>query len=381
MANTWRDVVARIRQTDGFSHFLKTPPFDRLKVAALRGPVIIVNISPHRSDAIIVRYAETPTSVALSERTYAAMQFQTNVLRDVVIRRTKEGKREEVAIRKVLRALWNIIVYPVVEELQKLDVPLQSRIWWCPTGDTWLLPLHAAGPYRSGVKNLPDLYISSYTPNLTTLITARDRATATPGVPKHPKMLIVTQHNVAGEEELEAAGSEMARIREIVSDVTLLEGPTGTRDAVLAGLREHNWVHMICHGRQDPEKPLQSRFSLHDAPLHMVDIMKERLPQAELAVLAACYSAGGDWNTPNEVIHLAAGMQFAGFRSVVGTMWAMTDEDGPIVAEEFYRYMFREKEGGPDCSDAAKGLNLAVEALRRRKIPLERRINFVHYGI
>ena len=32
--------------------------------------------------------------------------------------------------------------------------------------------------------------------------------------------------------------------------------------------------------------------------------------------------------TPDEVVHFAAAMQFCGFRSVVGTLWAMEDIDG-----------------------------------------------------
>ena len=50
------------------------------------------------------------------------------------------------------------------------------RVWWCPTAEFSLLPLHAAGPCRKAEKNLFDIYISSYTPTLTTLIHARQSA-------------------------------------------------------------------------------------------------------------------------------------------------------------------------------------------------------------
>jgi hypothetical protein len=45
--------------------------------------------------------------------------------------------------------------------------------------------------------------------------------------------------------------------------------------------------------------------------------------------------------TPDEVVHLAAPLQFCGFRSVVGTMWAMEDVDWCDVTKDFYQYMFR----------------------------------------
>lgn len=74
-------------------------------------------------------------------------------------------------------------------------------------------------------------------------------------------------------------------------------------------------------------------------------------------------------------------MMFTGFRSVVGTRWAMADEDGPIMAEEFYRHMFRNGPAAVDCRDVARALSKAIRELRRRKVPLERWINFVHYAI
>lgn len=47
----------------------------------------------------------------------------------------------------------------------------------------------------------------------------------------------------------------------------------------------------------------------------------------------------------DEVLHLAAAMQFSGFRSMVGTMWQMMDKDVPRLAEVFYREMLV-KDGG-----------------------------------
>jgi hypothetical protein len=44
-------------------------------------------------------------------------------------------------------------------------------------------------------------------------------------------------------------------------------------------------------------------------------------PYAEFAFLSACHTADGDEETPDEVIHLAAGLQFSGFKSVIGTLW------------------------------------------------------------
>jgi hypothetical protein len=60
---------------------------------------------------------------------------------------------------KVLRALWDLVVLPVKEQLVRLGVAEKTRIWSCPA----CLPLHAAGRYVDGQRNLPDMYFSSYT--------------------------------------------------------------------------------------------------------------------------------------------------------------------------------------------------------------------------
>lgn len=84
----------------------------------------------------------------------------------------------------------------------------------------------------------------------------------------------------------------------------------------------------------------------------------------------------------DEVIHLAAAMQFCGFHSVVGTMWPMADEDGPHIAETFYKYMLNPPDGKPvSFRNSAAALHFAVKHLREKKVPLYRWVNFVHYGL
>jgi CHAT domain-containing protein len=103
---------------------------------------------------------------------------------------------------------------------------------------------------------------------------------------------------------------------------------------------------------------------------------------AELAFLAACHTAElAEDGTPDEVLHLTAAMQFSGFRSVIGTMWAMADEDGLDLSEHFYRKMFAAGSQGANYKQSAKALRHATQKLRMKKgVSLERWVNFVHYG-
>ncbi len=111
--------------------------------------------------------------------------------------------------------------------------------------------------------------------------------------------------------------------------------------------------------------------------------MQARLPNAELAFLAACHSAAieSESETPDEVLTLAAAMQFCGFRSIVGTLWTMSDEDGPVLAEKFYKHMLRHGLDQMDVRDSAEAVHLATESMRKAKVPLHRWTTFVHVGI
>jgi CHAT domain-containing protein len=49
--------------------------------------------------------------------------------------------------------------------------------------------------------------------------------------------------------------------------------------------------------------------------------MEFELDRPWFAYLSACETAKGDAKQPDQVMHLAAAMLFAGFKHVVATMW------------------------------------------------------------
>ncbi|KAG8863097.1 hypothetical protein FRB96_009277 [Tulasnella sp. 330] len=382
----WRAVVDQIRAIPSFATFQGTTPFNLISRAAESGPVVIVNVSNYRSDAIIVLgNADTPIVVPLPEATPAYIQTLSDDLRDAMSSQPQQPAEEvtkQANIVAVLRKLWKAVVRPVTVRLKRdLHLPDRSRVWWCPTAMTWLLPLHAAGPY-DGKQNFQDIFICSYTPTLGALNRSRQGLPVMDLSRESKRMaLFIGNANAPGEAILTHLGDELAGIMKRIPDITILKGEKCTREAVLAGLDDHAWVHFACHGHQDL---FRSDFALADGPLYLIEIIKKRLPLAELAMLSACHSAAGDHETPDEAIHLAGGMQFAGFRSVIGTMWSIWDVDGPLVAREFYQQMVDVDGNFKDCSNTAKALSAAVRALRKEvKIHgggLERWIPFVHFG-
>ena len=156
--------------------------------------------------------------------------------------------------------------------------------------------------------------------------------------------------------------------------------------AVLNGFHHHQFVHFACHGTLEENKLFEARFELHgDKLLTLLDIVRADHPTAEFAFLSAFHTAEvTEGSIIDDGLHLAAAVQYSGFRSVVGTMWAMVDEDGQVLAENFYKVLFsnpRQEQGTPYHERSAKALRVAVKKLRRKRlITLERWVNFVHYG-
>ena len=289
------------------------------------------------------------------------------------------GKDSARLILPILRSLWDNIAFPVRTQLIALGVPDKSRIWWCPTSKLCGLPLHAAGVYSPKVpkpNNIPDCYISSYTPSLLALIKARSGLVTRN---TNPNLLVIAQPD----ETLPMVKEEISHIQQLLNDIDINvpEGQEANHDTVLSGLQTHSWVHFACHGHLN-DQPFHSSFQLHDnSHLELVKLIPAQLPDAELAFLSACHTAAGDVvGTPDEVVHLAAALQFCGFRSVVGTMWAMEDEDGCDVTTNFYQHMFCTPEAVPNFRDSAEALHLAIKEMRKRGMGLDRWVKFVHVG-
>ncbi|KAI6112350.1 hypothetical protein EDD17DRAFT_1422007, partial [Pisolithus thermaeus] len=73
-------------------------------------------------------------------------------------------------------------------------------------------------------------------------------------------------------------------------------------------------AHFACHGQQDIQQPYKSYFEMdRGEKLTLLDLIDAGKPRSEFAFLLACHTAMGDKATPDEVIHLAAGLQIAGF--------------------------------------------------------------------
>jgi CHAT domain-containing protein len=370
-----QDIVTEIRNLPGLSRFLLPPLFSDLQIAASGGPVIIVNASQYSCDALIVLPDRDPVHVALPITKPRVSELVLE-LRSLTLRARFNDMTKEFLM--FLRELWDEVIFPIVTTLQEFS-PRRSRIWWCPTAEFSLLPLHAAGSFRKGQPTLPDLYISSYTPTLTALIRARQPLA--PSMDQH-RFLVVGQAQAPGQCELVSVDTELSSISQRVGSVaalTCIRDQDATIAKVAEELKKNEFVHLACHGIPDPKQPFESGFALGDGLLKVENIMQYELQNAQFTYLSACHTTVGDEESPDEVIHLAAAMQFAGFRSVIGTMWAVDDGHTNEITSKFYKYML-DKSGRLDHTHAALALHRTMNSLRLSKIPLDQRILYIHIG-
>jgi len=134
--------------------------------------VTIINHNKWRLDIIIVLKDSPPSLITTADNFY----HHARDLKDHLLEAQKEGldlKEYKDTLTFVLKALHDLMGWPVIQRLHELNVSEQSRIWWCPTSVLCSLPLHAMGPIRSDGPYkfyFLDLYITSYTPTLSMLI-------------------------------------------------------------------------------------------------------------------------------------------------------------------------------------------------------------------
>ncbi|KAJ7478248.1 CHAT domain-containing protein [Mycena latifolia] len=423
----WVDTIQTIRRdVPGFQNFLRPKPLEELRKAAKDGPVVMLVISKKSCHALIVTSNRNVQCVELTELSPEYVATLASTMRSITrgqsideaeLRDTKPGSNTrlamtqernmepEDALRLVLQRLWEWVVKPVVDSLkltvstlfsrcsfsykafQKTNNP--ARLWWCPTGPFAFLPIHAAGVYGEPTANCISNYvISSYTPTLALLLRPFSV------MPKPFKMTAIIQPNTPGFNALASTRTELQKIKTRVPDMWLTA--LGDRAAspadittVLNHLKASAIVHFACHGHQDHHNPLESSLVLQNGERLKMSQIMERVRPVEgsnnpmsFVFLAACETAQGQEAQPDEAMHLAATLLFAGFGGAVATMWTMEDSDGPKIADTFYEHLFQGTAGEPDLKHTASALRAAVQKLRMSgNVPFIRWVPFVHFGL
>ncbi|MFF2996577.1 CHAT domain-containing protein [Streptomyces sp. NPDC057950] len=373
LAQEWEDLLGTVRRLPGFEHFLERLPFSALSGATAAGPLVIINVSRFRCDALVV----TPGRVALIPLpglTADEAQHRTERYLAALDRLNRPGVSagpSQQTVMATLEWLWDTVAAPVLDS-PEMAAWRDRRVWWCPTGPLALLPVHAAGYHDPEDGREHDAVmarvVSSYMPTLRSLIRARrpsaaadaERRLLVLALRDQPPYAPVLRPLPGARKEAEALGRRFPGRHTVNLDAD------ATCEKALSLLASHSYVHFACHAGQDLADPGAGALYLYDRPLRVSDLARLDLPSAELAVLSACQTAVGGTELPNEAIHLAGALLLGTFRNVVSTLWTVGDDTAPRITEEVYEIV-ADPGLGIDASRTAYALHEAVDRARRRQ--------------
>lgn len=121
-------------------------------------------------------------------------------------------------------------------------------------------------------------------------------------------------------------------------------GPEATLSRFRAEAGQAQVLHLATHGQVLDARPRFSflAFAAADtprmAPLYLADLYTLRL-QAELVVLSACETGLGKLYPGEGIASLARGFAYAGARSILTTLWRVSDQGSQRLMARFYHHL------------------------------------------
>ncbi|RDA91099.1 hypothetical protein CP533_6693 [Ophiocordyceps camponoti-saundersi (nom. inval.)] len=324
------ELITEIRDLPGFDGFLLPPSADELIAAAERGPIVVINLHPYRSDAFLV------------ERDRIRVMRLPNLTPEEVEKRVQDLRLFDKT--PILEWLWDAVAGPVLDALGLLQNPTSDddwpHVWWIPTGLLTQLPIHAAGYHaRAGSETVIDRVLSSYASSIRALVHVRRRHVQKEPGRLRDALLVAMENtpNLPCDGHLEYAVREVDQVRKLCESLQLSPvTPSLYKDNVLEHLKECQIFHFAGHGHAEAGDPAQSRLLLED---HQ--------------------------SNPLTAIHLVNALQLAGFRHVIGTLWTVSDEHCMDVARVLYETL---RDNGMTDEAVCKGLHTATRELRDRGV-------------
>lgn len=357
--NRLDELIAEIQRQPGFEDFLAAPSEAEMRAAARCGPIVVVNTSEYRCDAILV---------------------EEHQIRSVELPKDMEKRARNCDLGKTetLEWLWDAVAHPILDALgftHRHDPSLEKwpRIWWVATGTMTKFPLHAAGRHDDASAesaSVLDRVMSSYSSSIKTIIQSRRRRYREAASPAPARALLVAMEHTPEQASLPFAAREIEMIRDLVKTMHLEPMEPGThKHDITAHLPQCKVFHFAGHGHTDGHDPLRSLLFLEDGkenPLTVANLLEMNLREHSpfLAYLSACGTGRiKDKRFVDESIHLISACQLAGFRHVIGTLWEVNDELCVDMARITYEGM---RDGSMTDESVCQGLHNATRQLRDR---------------
>lgn len=262
--------------------------------------------------------------------------------------------------------LWDLEAWQ--HEVGKVIAPIQECseegdvVWIVPHRELHRLPLHAL--------QLESRYLAErnpvfYTPSASILRYSRSK---NPG--RVPATALVFGDSMSRTDPLDYAKDEAKAVATIFGTDAYL-GDRATKKVLEQELQrargETDVLHFACHGKFEPDAPLESRIELAledgegspPANLTVEDVLGLEL-KTTLVTLSACESGLSKIHAGEELVGLTRAFLYAGTPALVVSLWSVDDESTGVLMEEFYRALIRSPPSGRTGAHTGKAQALRI---------------------
>jgi CHAT domain-containing protein/tetratricopeptide (TPR) repeat protein len=154
-------------------------------------------------------------------------------------------------------------------------------------------------------------------------------------------------------EPLPATRNEVEAISKLFPHARTLLGRDATEETIKSLAPQARRLHFACHGLLDERFPLNSglAFSIPEHPeeghdnglLQAWEIFESVRLDADLVTLSACDTGLGTEMGGEGLVGLVRAFQFAGARSVLASLWSVSDLSTAALMKHFYTYLSQGK--------------------------------------
>jgi len=248
-----------------------------------------------------------------------------------------------------------------VEAFEFLFAPLKtkirhSRLILVPHGKLHYIPFAALRDPDTGRYLIED-YVLSYAPSASALRFILDKKANANG----SALVMGDPQPAEPATALPAAACEAVSVAGDLGVVPLL-GARATESLLYHLARKTSIVHIAAHAHYNAVSPLFSRVLLspdaeQDGTLEVDDILGGLdLTGVDLMTLSACSTGIGRRTGGDEIVGLTRALLYAGSRSVISTLWNISDPASAELMEEFYKNLL----AGAPAADALQAAQIAM---------------------
>ena len=381
------DVIARMRREAPRSAAIEYPePLAAADARAVLDPgtvLLAYAVGAERSWLFVVE----PTTAGGPGLSVFPIPIQEKALREQVEsfrRLLKRSGSERATVHDQARRLYNLLVRPAQARLsgaQRLLISADGPLHTLPfaalmRGERYLVewkPLHSvlsATVYSEMVRSRP----ARQEPGEERLAAFGDPMyPPAPDAPSDLEVRAAVERGLALK-PLPSARKEVEALAAIFPQTQVYLGQEATEERAKAIAPEARLIHFACHGLLDERFPLNSALALtiperpgegqDNGLLQAWEIFESARLDADLVTLSACESALGKEMGGEGLLGLTRAFQYAGARSVLASLWSVSDDSTSDLMKRFYGYL---RDG-----------RSKDEALRAAQVELIRSRDFAH---